>query len=96
MDINIDKALSKEKLLLELYTLEELQHLRQSDKNSQQYYLEIQKVVDTAYEDGRLKGKIEGIIEEKVGIARNLKRMGLSVKIISEATALRQTLIEKL
>jgi predicted transposase/invertase (TIGR01784 family) len=37
-------------------------------------------------EKGRIKGKIEGKMEGKIEVAQNLKKIGLSLKQISEAT----------
>ncbi len=47
--------------------------------------------VDTAFDEGKLKGKIEGIIEGQLKvleIARKMKQKGLSVDEIAEMTGL--------
>ena len=42
--------------------------------------------LDTAEE----KGRVEGRVEEKIAIARNLKSMGMSISDISKATGLQE------
>ena len=65
---------------------------RELYEESLKYYRDLKNVVDTAFDDGELKGKIEGKIE----IAKNLKRMGLNVEQIIEATGLSKEEIENL
>lgn len=57
-------------------------------------------VLDTAKLEGLIEGRQEGLIEgekrKQSAIARNLKKMGLSVEVITEATGLSSEEIEKL
>ena len=65
-------------------------------------------VLDTAKLEGRLEGKLEGRLEgikegeakgvkkEKIDIAHNLKKMGLSIEMIIQATGLSTKEIESL
>lgn len=57
-------------------------------------------VLDTAKLEGLIEGRQEGMIEgekrKQSAIARNLKKMGLSVEVITEATGLSSEEIEKL
>ena len=51
---------------------------------------------DTAYDEGKLEGKIEGKLEGKLETAKSLKKLGVSIEIIIEATGLSKEEIEKL
>jgi predicted transposase/invertase (TIGR01784 family) len=86
----------QEKIFNKLFAAAEIAKYSREEReiyeNSLKYYRDIKNVVDTAYEDGELKGKIEGKIE----IAKNLKRMGLNVEQIIEATGLSKEEIENL
>ena len=86
----------QEKIFTKLFAAAEIAKYSREEReiyeNSLKYYRDIKNVVDTAYEDGEIKGKIEGKIE----IAKNLKRMGLNVEQIIEATGLSKEEIEHL
>ena len=69
---------------------------REQYEESLKYYRDIKNVIDTAFEDGELKGKIEGKIEERTEIARVMKSDGLPFDIISKYTGLSIEEIEKL
>ncbi len=88
----------QEKIFTKLFAAAEIAKYSREEReiyeNSLKYYRDIKNVVDTAYEDGELKGKIEGKIEGKFEIAKNLKRMGLNVEQIIEATGLSKEEIE--
>ena len=47
---------------------------------------DLKNSLDTAEE----KGRVEGRVEEKIAIARNLKSMGMSISDISRATGLQE------
>ena len=49
-------------------------------------YRDLKNSLDTAEE----KGRVEGHVEEKIAIARNLKSMGMSISDISKATGLQE------
>ena len=49
-------------------------------------YRDLKNSLDTAEE----KGRVEGQVEEKIAIARNLKSMGMSISDISKATGLQE------
>ena len=55
-------------------------------------YRDLKNSLDTAEE----KGRVEGRVEEKIAIARNLKSMGMSISDISKATSLREEEIKAL
>jgi predicted transposase/invertase (TIGR01784 family) len=61
-------------------------------ENSLKTYRDLKGVIDTAYDEGKLEGKIEGKIE----VARNLKSMGIELKVIVQATGLPEEEINKL
>jgi predicted transposase/invertase (TIGR01784 family) len=61
-------------------------------ETSLKYYRDLKNVVDTSYMEGKFdgieEGKKEGRLEEKIEIARNLLKLGLSADQISKATGL--------
>ena len=61
---------------------------REQYEESLKYYRDIKNVIDTAFQDGELKGKII--------IAKNMKADGFSFEIISKYTGLSIEEIEKL
>ena len=46
--------------------------------------------------EGRMEGCVEGSLEEKIAIARNLKSMGMSISDVSKATGLQEEEIKAL
>jgi predicted transposase/invertase (TIGR01784 family) len=46
--------------------------------------------------EGEVKGKVEGKIEERLAIARNLLNLGLSENLIAQATGLSPEAIREL
>ena len=64
------------------FTPEELREYEDSLKA----YRDIKNSIDTA----RKEGRVEGRVEEKIAIARNLKSMGMSISDISKATGLQE------
>jgi predicted transposase/invertase (TIGR01784 family) len=65
-----------------------------SKKERDQYEYELNHyrtywaTIETAEKKGEAKGKAEGKAEEKIEIARNMKKMGLKINQIAEATGL--------
>lgn len=53
-------------------------------EDSLKYYRDIKNTLDTAREEGELKGKIEGKIE----VAKNMLSLGIPVELIMQATGL--------
>ena len=70
------------------FTPEELREYEDSLKA----YRDIKNSIDTA----RREGRVEGRVEEKNAIARNLKSMGMSISDISKATGLQEEEIKAL
>jgi predicted transposase/invertase (TIGR01784 family) len=52
--------------------------------------------VETAFDKGKIEGKIEGIKEGKIETAKKLKNLGISIEVISQSTGLRREEIEKI
>jgi len=69
-------------------------------EDSLKHYRDMKNVVDTSFDGGLLKGKIEGIkegkMEEKMEVARKLLVNGVSVEVIMNATGLGSDEISKL
>ena len=63
-----------------------------------QYDEALKKYRDTisVFEGVRMEGRVEGSLEEKIAIARNLKSMGMSISDISKATGLQEEEIKAL
>ena len=61
-------------------------------EDSLKTYRDLKNSLDTAEE----KGRVEGRVEEKIAIARNLKSMGMSISDISKATSLQEEEIKAL
>jgi predicted transposase/invertase (TIGR01784 family) len=57
-------------------------------ETSLKYYRDLKNVVDTSYIEGKFDGIEEGRMEEKIEIARNLLKLGLSPDQVSKATGL--------
>ena len=61
-------------------------------EDSLKAYRDIKNSIDTA----RKEGRVEGRLEEKIAIARNLKSMGMSISDISKATGLSEEGIDSI
>ena len=61
-------------------------------EDSLKTYRDLKNSIDTARKEGRLEGRLE----EKIAIARNLKSMGMSISDISKATGLSEEEIKVL
>jgi predicted transposase/invertase (TIGR01784 family) len=57
-------------------------------ENSLKIYRDLKGVIETAYDEGKLEGKLE--------IAKSLKKLGVSIETIIEASGLTRDEIEKL
>ncbi len=67
-----------------------------SYENSLKTYRDLKGVIDTAFDEGKLEGKIKGLLKEKLEIAKSLKINGISPEIISKTTGLSKSEIKKL
>ena len=65
-------------------------------EDSLKTYRGLKSSLDTAEEKGRVEGPVEGRVEEKIAIARNLKSMGMSISDISKVTGLQEEEIKEL
>ena len=65
--------------------------MEQYEMNLKQYR-DYKNTIDTAFDDGKIEGKMEGNIETAI----LLKKLGVDIHIISESTGLSQFEIEKL
>ena len=61
-------------------------------EDSLKTYRDLKNSLDTAEE----KGRVEGRVEEKIAIARNLRSMGMSISDISKATGLSEEGIDSI
>jgi predicted transposase/invertase (TIGR01784 family) len=64
--------------------------------SEEKYILDTQSNLSWERREGRTEGRTEGHAEEKLEIARNLKKMGLPVSQIAEGTGLSPEAIQKL
>jgi len=67
-----------------------------SYENSLKTYRDLKGVIDTAFDEGKLEGKIKGLLKEKLEIAKSLKINGISPETISKTTGLSKNEIKKL
>ncbi|GEM56682.1 hypothetical protein B0A58_12180 [Flavobacterium branchiophilum NBRC 15030 = ATCC 35035] len=81
-----------EKAEIAKYNPNELMKYEDSLKN----YRDLKGVIDTAFDEGKLEGIQEGILEGKLETAKSLKKLGISIDLIIEATGLSKEEIEKL
>jgi predicted transposase/invertase (TIGR01784 family) len=65
-------------------------------ETSLKIYRDLKGVIDTAFNEGKLEGKQEGIIEGKLVTARLAKQMGLKIIDIIKLTGLSKEEIERL
>lgn len=61
-------------------------------ENSLKIYRDLKGVIDTAFDEGRIEGKLEGKLET----AKSLKKLGVPIETIIEATGLTKEEIERL
>jgi len=81
---------------------EKLDSLKLDPKEKEEYKryidnLSYQKsMVISNYEDGRVTGKVEGMVEAKIEVAKNLKKLGINNETIQQATGMSAGEIDKL
>ncbi len=71
------------------------QELREYE-DSLKAYRDIKKSIDTAKEEGRKEGRVEGIAKEKLATAKRLLGMGLTQEQVAKGTDLSIEDIERL
>ncbi|QYS91589.1 PD-(D/E)XK nuclease family transposase [Flavobacterium covae] len=98
----------KDEVFTQAFEKAELANFGQLDldkyESSLKVYRDLKGVIDTAFDDGKMEGliegKMEGLIEGeikgKIETAKSLKRLGVSVEIITQATGLTKEEINKL
>ena len=59
-------------------------------------YRDLKNCMDTAEEEGRVKGKAEGEISKTIEIVKNAKVLGLSIEQIQKLTNLTKEKIEEI
>ena len=78
------------------FTKTELSEYWDSLKNFRDWYSVISTAEKKGMEIGMEKGREEGVREANLNNARNLKKMGIAIDVISQATGLSKEEIEKL
>ncbi len=82
----------KDEVFIQAFEKAELAKFNQTEldsyENSLKTYRDLKGVIDTAFDEGKLEGKIE--------VAKKMKLKGLSLKDIAELTGLAESEIEKL
>ena len=82
------------------FTKTELSEYWDSLKNFRDWYSVIstaeKKGIEIGMEKGREEGREEGVREANLNNARNLKKLGIAIDVISQATGLSKEEIEKL
>ncbi|AEW85930.1 hypothetical protein FCOL_05525 [Flavobacterium columnare ATCC 49512] len=94
----------KDEVFTQAFEKAELANFGQLDldkyESSLKVYRDLKGVIDTAFDEGKMEGLIEGEIkgkiEGKIETAKSLKRLGVSVEIITQATGLTKEEINKL
>ena len=98
----------RDEVFVQAFEKAELAKLNQTELDSYEYSLKIFRdlkntydyAVQTARDEGRnegiIEGRNEGIIEGKIGVAKELKRNGISIEIIALSTGLTKEEIKKL
>lgn len=81
-----------EKAEISKYSAEERDEYEQSLK----VYRDLKSVIDTAFDEGKMEGKMEGVLEGREETAKSLKRIGVAIEIIIEATGLSKEQIDRL
>lgn len=83
-----------------MFTKTELSEYWDSLKNFRDWYSVIstaeKKGIEIGMEKGREEGREEGVREANLNNARNLKKLGIAIDVISQATGLSKEEIEKL
>ncbi|WP_299290548.1 Rpn family recombination-promoting nuclease/putative transposase [uncultured Mucilaginibacter sp.] len=99
-DFQTIPAIFKDEIFSQAFEKAELAKLGHPDldnyENSLKTYRDLKGVIDTAFGDGRLEGKQEGISEGILKVAKALKANGIAIEIISKTTGLTVNEIETL
>ncbi|MEX8549037.1 MAG: Rpn family recombination-promoting nuclease/putative transposase [Mucilaginibacter sp.] len=99
-DFQTIPAIFKDEIFSQAFEKAELANLDHTDldnyENSLKTYRDLKGVIDTAFGDGRLEGKQEGISEGILQVAKALKANGISIEIIAKSTGLSVNEIENL
>ena len=89
-------SIFKDEVFTQAFENAELAKFNQAEldkyENSLKIYRDLKGVIDTAFDDG----KVEGKIEEKIAIAISAKKMGLSISEIATLTGVSESDIDKL
>ena len=95
-DFQTIPSIFKDKVFIQAFEKAELAKLDQAEldsyENSLKTYRDLKGVIDTAFD----KGKIEGKIEEKMEVAKSAKQMGFSTADIIKLTGFSESEINKL
>ena len=90
----------REKIFEKLFETAEIARFNKAQidsyENSLKYYRDLKNSLDTAREEGEIKGKIEGKKERELEIAKNLISNGASIELIIKSTGLSEKDIKKL
>jgi predicted transposase/invertase (TIGR01784 family) len=89
-------AIFKDEVFVEAFNTAALANLQQDDlaryESSLKVYRDLKGVIDSAFEEGKLEGRLEG----KAEVAKALKERGIPIKVIVEATGLSEEEINRL
>ncbi len=92
----VETDTTQERIFRRAFQIAEVANLNPQDMERYELSLKDKRdwesAIETAVEEGREKGIREGVLE----VARNLKRTGLDVSLIAQATGLTREEIEKL
>lgn len=95
-DFHTIPTIFRDKVFAQAFEKAELARFGQEEldsyENSLKTYRDLKGVIDTAFDEGKTEGKIEGTI----AVAKKMKLKGLSSKDISDLTGLSESEIEKL
>ena len=94
-DFQTIPSIFNDEVFTQAFEKAELANLGQAEldsyENSLKIYRDLKNVIDTAYDEGKSEGKLEGKIET----AKTLKESGVPADIISKATGLSESDIDK-
>jgi predicted transposase/invertase (TIGR01784 family) len=99
-DFQIIPAIIADEVFSQAFEKAELAKFGQADLEKYEMNLKIYRdyknTVDTAFYEGKIEGILEGKLEGKLETAKSLKKLGISVETIIEATGLTKEQIERL
>ena len=89
-------SIFRDEVFMQAFEKAELANLGQVEldryENSLKVYRDLKGVIDTAFDEGKTEGRIEG----KTEVAKALKESGISVEVIAKATGLSEDEINRL